>query len=148
MNPLPPEPISIETTIEASVGKVWECFTRPEHIKAWNHASDDWHSPRADNDVRTGGSFSIRMEAKDGSQGFDFTGTYDEVVPEKRLEYTMGDGRKVFVTFDEENGSPRGEASRTRVSETFEPENENPIGVQREGWQSILDAFKAHVEGH
>ena len=131
--------ITVETTINAPVQKVWRFWTGPNHITRWNNASDDWHSPRAENDVKPNGRFNIRMEAKDGSQGFDFTGTYTKVEPDKLIEYTMDDDRKVSVIF-EENGN------QTKVTETFEAENTHPIEMQRGGWQSILDNFKKYVE--
>jgi uncharacterized protein YndB with AHSA1/START domain len=133
--------ISIEAKIDAPVEKVWQAWTQPEHIVRWNNASDDWHSPRAENDVRKGGKFNIRMESKDGKHGFDFAGVYDEVEPKKRIEYTMGDGRKVQVYFSEVDNS-------THVMETFEAENTHSIEMQRGGWQSILDNFKKHVESN
>jgi uncharacterized protein YndB with AHSA1/START domain len=108
-------------------------------VKQWNQASADWQTTRGENDLRQGGRFSYRMEAKDGSAGFDFAGTYDVVTEPSRIEYTMDDGRKVIVLFTEEDGA-------TRVTETFEPEHENPLGMQKDGWQSILDAFKTYVE--
>lgn len=131
--------ITVETLVDAPVEKVWKCFTEPLHITKWNNASDDWHSPKAENDVRTGGRFNIRMEARDGSAGFDFRGTYDEVVPHEKLSYTMDDGRKVQVTFKETD-------NQTHVIETFETETENSIEMQREGWQAILNNFKKHTE--
>lgn len=131
--------ITVETTVGAPIGKVWKYFTEPKHIMKWNTASEDWHSPRAENDVRIGGVFSIRMEAKDGSEGFDFGGTYDEVIPEERLAYTMGDGREVVVIFTEEGGE-------THIIETFEAETQNSIEMQQGGWQSILTHFKQYVE--
>src|SRR6476661_7094423 len=96
------EVITVESTINAPVQKVWEFWTRPEHITKWNAASDDWHSPRAENDLRTGGSFSCRMEAKDGSFGFDFGGIYDAVTENEYIEYTLGDNRKVNVSFTQD----------------------------------------------
>ncbi|MBI5915620.1 MAG: VOC family protein [Bacteroidetes bacterium] len=131
--------VTIETTVAAPIEKVWDCWTQPEHVVHWNHASDDWHSPHAENDLRTGGSFNYRMEAKDGSFGFDFGGTYDQVVENQRIEYTIGDGRKVQVSFSETDGG-------THVMETFEAENMNSHEMQRGGWQAILDNFKKHVE--
>jgi uncharacterized protein YndB with AHSA1/START domain len=131
--------ITIETTVNAPVTKVWECWTRPEHITQWNHASDDWHSPHAENDVRKGGRFLFRMEAKDGSFSFDFTGTYGEVKPNLYLEYTMDDGRKASINFTS-NGN------QTRVVESFEAEDMNSIEMQRGGWQAILDNFKKYTE--
>jgi uncharacterized protein YndB with AHSA1/START domain len=135
------EPITVDVTINEPVERVWEVFTEPEYIKKWGHASDDWHTPTVVNYLRVGGSFNFRMEARDGSEGFDFTGTYTEVVPNKRIAYTMSDGRKVAVDFEEMGNS-------THVKEVFDPENENPIEVQRKGWQSILDNFKKHAESH
>jgi len=131
--------ISVETTVNAPLKKVWEYFTKPEHVTKWNNASDDWHTPRAENDLRKGGNFNYRMEAKDGSFGFDFGGIYDEVETNKYIEYTMGDGRKVKVSFSE-NGNA------TEVSEIFEAETQNSIELQRGGWQAILDNFKKYVE--
>jgi len=134
-------PITIETTVRAPVEKTWRYFTEPAHITKWNAASDDWHSPRATNDLRVGGQFTCRMEAKDGSMGFDFAGTYDEVVPHKRIAYQMTDGRKVVVTFAQQG-------DRTKVTETFDPESQNPVDMQRDGWQSILDNFKKYAEAN
>jgi uncharacterized protein YndB with AHSA1/START domain len=133
------EVITVESTINAPVQKVWEYWTKPEHITKWNAASDDWHSPRAENDLRAGGSFSCRMEAKDGSFGFDFGGIYDAVTENEYIEYTMGDGRNVKVRFE-------GNGSSTKVTESFEAENTNSIELQRGGWQSILDKFKKYTE--
>jgi uncharacterized protein YndB with AHSA1/START domain len=133
------EKVTVETTINAPIEKTWSYFTEPKHIEAWNHASDDWHTTHAENDLRPGGAFSSRMEAKDGSQGFDFGGIYDEVKALERIAYTIGDGRKVIVVF-----TPEGE--KTRVTETFEAESENSPEMQRGGWQSILDTFKKYVE--
>jgi uncharacterized protein YndB with AHSA1/START domain len=134
-------PITVETTVRAPVDKAWRYFTEPAHITKWNAASDDWHSPRATNDLRVGGQFNCRMEAKDGSVGFDFAGTYDEVVPNKRIAYRMTDGRKVVVTFAQDGDT-------TRVTETFDPESQNPVDMQRGGWQSILDNYKKDAEAN
>jgi uncharacterized protein YndB with AHSA1/START domain len=131
--------ITIETIVKAPVEKLWESWTNPNHIMQWNNASEDWHITKAENDLRVGGNFMSRMEAKDGSFGFDFGGTYDEVKPNQLIEYTIGDGRKVKITFSE-NGN------ETKVVETFETENTNPIEMQRSGWQSILDNFKKYTE--
>ncbi len=136
-----PTPITIETTINAPIDTVWECWTNPEHVKTWNNASPDWHTPKAENDLREGGSFTYRMEAKDGSFGFDFGGKYTTVVHHKQIDYTMDDGRTVSTSFDEHAG-------HTHITETFDPETENSIDMQRQGWQSILDNFKKHVESH
>lgn len=131
--------ITVETVIDAPVEKVWDFWAKPEHITKWNNASDDWHTPRAENDLRPGGSFVSRMEAKDGSTGFDFGGVYDVVRKHEYIEYTMGDGRKVMVTF-----SPQGK--RTKVVEKFEAESENSLEMQKGGWQAILDNFKKYTE--
>ncbi len=131
--------ITVQTTVKAPVEKVWAFWTEPEHIKKWNSASPDWHTPHAENDLRTGGSFSSRMEARDGSFGFDFAGVYDSVVPHKHIAYTIGDGRKVTIDFIPEDND-------TLVSETFEAESINPVEMQRNGWQSIMDNFKKYTE--
>lgn len=133
------EPITVEVHVSAPIEKVWNDFTSPEAIKVWNAASDDWHTTEASNDLRVGGTFSSRMEAKDGSAGFDFAGVYTSVFPHEHIAYTMGDGRKVEVTFTpEENG--------VRVVETFDPETQNTPELQRTGWQAILDNFKKYAE--
>jgi uncharacterized protein YndB with AHSA1/START domain len=134
------EKITIETTVNAPVETVWQMFSTPDDIVKWNSASEEWHSPRAENDFREGGKFVFRMEAKDGSVGFDFTGIYDEVKPHETIKYTMEDGRKVHVSF---KSSPNG----TIVKETFDAENTHPLEMQETGWQAILDKFKAYVEG-
>lgn len=133
------EPITVETTVRAPVEKIWRYYNEPAHITEWATGSPDWHTPRATNDLRVGGKFNTRMEAKDGSAGFDFTGTYDEVVPNERIAYTMDDGRKVTATFAQEGDA-------VHVTTTFDPENQNPIEMQRTGWQTILDNFKRNVE--
>ena len=131
--------ITIETTVKATVEKVWELWTGPEHVTQWNSASPDWHSPQATNDLRTGGSFSYRMEAKDGSFGFDFEGVYDVVKPLERIEFTMGDGRKVKISFSGKDGE-------THITEAFDAEEINSLELQRSGWQAILDNFKRYAE--
>jgi uncharacterized protein YndB with AHSA1/START domain len=133
--------ITVENTINAPVEKVWQYWTTPEHITKWNNASDDWHTPRAENDLREGGSFVSRMEAKDGSVGFDFGGVYDELRNNEYIEYTMGDGRKVKVTFSIEGNT-------TKVMESFEAESTNSIELQKGGWQAILDNFKKYTESN
>ncbi|MBE9464732.1 SRPBCC family protein [Dyadobacter subterraneus] len=134
------EPIIIEATIEAPIEKVWETWTKPEHITQWSFASEDWFTPKAENDLRPGGEFSTRMEAKDGSFGFDFGGIYDEVTEHKLISYTLGDGRKVKIEF-EENGN------ETKIVETFDPEDQNPVEMQKGGWQAILNNYKKYTEG-
>jgi uncharacterized protein YndB with AHSA1/START domain len=134
-------PITVQTTVNAPIEKAWKYWTDPKHVMQWNHASDDWHSPSGTNDLRDGGSFSFRMEAKDKSVGFDFGGTYTKVLAEKQLNYTMGDGRKVSVTFEEKGG-------KTVITETFDPETQNPPEFQKQGWQSIMDNYTKYTESH
>lgn len=131
--------ITVEARVDAPLEKVWHDFTDPDAVMAWNAASDDWHTTRAENDLREGGSFTYRMEAKDGSEGFDFGGTYTAVEPERRIAYTMSDGRKVETIFE-----PEGDG--TIITTVFEPETENTEELQRAGWQAILDNFKRYVE--
>ncbi len=133
------EKITIEALINAPVEKVWELWNSPEHITQWNAASEDWHTPRASNDLQPGGQLSSRMEAKDGSFGFDFIGTYTEVVPQSLLTYVLEEQRSVTVTF-----SSKGD--QTLVVETFDAEKTNSVDMQRAGWQAILDNFKKYAE--
>ncbi|HMI77473.1 MAG TPA: SRPBCC family protein [Ferruginibacter sp.] len=133
--------LTVENTINAPVEKVWELWSKPEHIIKWCSPSDDWHTPRAENDLRTGGKFNSRMEAKDGSMGFDFGGVYDEVRKNEYIEYTIGDGRKVKINF-----TPLGNS--TKVVERFEAEDINPIEMQQGGWQAIMDSFKKYAEAN
>lgn len=134
-------PITIQSTINAPLEKVWKFYTTPEDIMQWNNASDDWHTPKAENDLRVGGKFVSRMEAKDGSMGFDFWGIYDEVKPNELIEYTMGDGRKAKVTFTANE-------NQTTVVVAFETEDENSRELQQGGWQAILDNFKKITESN
>ncbi len=131
--------ITVENTVNAPVEKVWEYWTNPEHIIKWNTPSDDWYTPRAENDVKVGGNFLSRMEAKDGSVGFDFGGVYDAVTKNEYIEYTIGDGRKVKITF-------KPDGNKTKITESFEAENTHSIEMQQGGWQAILDNFKKHTE--
>ncbi|MFJ7828315.1 SRPBCC family protein [Psychrobacillus sp. NPDC096623] len=131
--------ITVEAIVQAPVEKVWEYWTEPEHITKWNNASEDWHTPHAENDLRAGGKFVTRMEAKDGSFGFDFGGIYDEVRNHEFISYKLEDGREVEITF-----IPQG--NDTKVVEVFDPETTNPIEMQQEGWQAILNNFKKHAE--
>ena len=131
--------ITIQITVNAPVEKVWIYWTNPQHIVNWNAASDDLHTPWAENDLRVGGRFASRMEAKDGSIGFDFAGVYDDVKTNELIAYTIGDGRRVEVKFT-------GEGIKTRVTESFEAEDVNSIEMQRGGWQAILNNFKNYVE--
>ncbi|MEO5683945.1 MAG: SRPBCC family protein [Chitinophagaceae bacterium] len=133
--------ITVHTTVNAPVTKVWEYWTKPAHIIKWNSASDDWHTPRAENDLRAGGHFTARMEAKDGSMGFDFGGTYDEVRDNEYIGYTLADGRKVKVDFTANGDS-------TEVVESFDAEAENSIEMQQGGWQAIMNSFKKYTEAN
>lgn len=134
-----PVTITVQAIIHAPVERVWAYWTDPEHIKLWNSASDDWHTPFAENDLRVGGKFVSRMEARDGSFGFDFGGVYDEVSTYETIAYTIGDGRKVKVEFVR-----RGDD--TEVIETFAAEETNAVEMQQAGWQAILDNFKKYAE--
>lgn len=131
--------ITVETIVNAPMEKVWKCWTEPGHIVHWNSASDDWHTPHAENDLKVGGKFSSRMEAKDGSVGFDFSGNYTNVVDHQTIQYTMSDGRKVKIDFSSEG-------SASKVVETFDAETTHPLDMQKKGWQSILDNFKKYTE--
>lgn len=131
--------ITVKTTIQAPIEKVWERWTNPAHLVFWNSASDDWHSPRAENDLRVNGKFNTRMEAKDGSAGFDFEGTYTKVEPLSRIDYQLTDGRQVKISFQKQDGY-------TQLTETFDAENLHPIEMQQAGWQAILDRFKSYSE--
>jgi len=133
--------ITIEATVKAPLETVWKLWTTPEDITKWNSASDDWHTTRAENDLRKGGKFVSRMEAKDGSVGFDFSGIYDEVIPNKRIAYTLEDSRKADIIFED-----KGE--KTHITQTFEAESENPVDMQRDGWQAIMNNFKKYAEEH
>ncbi|MFA6401920.1 MAG: SRPBCC family protein [Salinivirgaceae bacterium] len=139
MEPKEKTEITVQTTINAPVETVWKCWTTPDDITKWNYASDDWHTTWAENDLRVGGKFLSRMEAKDGSEGFDFWGIYDKLITHELIECTMGDGRKLSIVF-----LPIG--STTQVIETFDAEDLNSIELQRYGWQCILDNFKKHTE--
>jgi len=131
--------ITVEALVQAPIAKVWESWNKPEHITKWCQASDDWHAPFAENDIRTGGTFKTTMAAKDGSFSFDFGGVYSNVKENELIEYAMADGRKVKITF-------KAEGNATKVVETFDPESENPVEMQRGGWQAILNSFKNYTE--
>ncbi|MCE2963962.1 MAG: SRPBCC family protein [Chitinophagales bacterium] len=131
--------IIIKTTIAADKQKVWDYYTKPEHITKWNFAVDTWHCPSASNDMRVGGKYIARMEAKDGSFGFDFEATYNEIIVGESYTYMMPDNRVVNVLFNEQD-------NQTEVTIIFDPENENPVELQQQGWQAILDNFKRYVE--
>lgn len=132
-------PITITTQVHAPVNTVWEVWNTPEHIVNWNAASPDWHTTEATNDLREGGQLTSRMEAKDGSAGFDFTGTYDRVKEPKHIAYTLSDGRKVTVDF-------RANGNTTSIEERFEAESMNSRELQQQGWQAILNNFKKYIE--
>jgi len=131
--------ITVAANVQAPIEKIWTAWNEPQHVTQWNSASPDWHTPVAENDLRVGGSFKYRMEAKDGSFGFDFEGVYDEVKPNELISYTMSDGRKVSTSFN-----TSGDA--TTVTTNFDAENENPVEMQQGGWQAILDNFKKYAE--
>jgi len=130
--------ITVETSVAAPLEQVWSAYVTPDDIVQWNAASDDWHTTKASVDLRVGGEFSSRMEAKDGSFGFDFAGIYTNIVPHKLIQYAFGD-RTCDVSFA--TG-----ADGVTVTVSFDPETTHPIEMQRGGWQAILDKFKSHVE--
>lgn len=134
-------PITIQTTVNAPIEKVWKFWNEPPHIMNWAFASSDWEVPAAHNDLQVGGKFVTTMAAKDKSASFDFNGVYTKVVEHALIEYTIEDGRKVSVKFET---VPEG----VQVTETFDPENENPAEMQRAGWQAILENFKKYVEAN
>lgn len=131
--------ITVEVLVPLPVEKVWQLWTSPEHIKKWNFASPDWHSPEAENDLRVGGRFNYRMEARDNSAGFDFVGEYLEIDPHKRIKYKMDDGREVEILFKSIDNA-------TYIEETFDPEKENSREMQKNGWQAILENFRLYAE--
>jgi uncharacterized protein YndB with AHSA1/START domain len=135
------ETITVQATISAPVEKVWNCWTQPAHITQWNAASDDWHTPHAENDLRPGGKFLSRMEARNGKVGFDFEGTYETVIKYVLIVYSIADGRKVKIYFS-------GEGSETNIVETFDAESTHTADQQRAGWQAILDNFKSYTESN
>ena len=131
--------ITVETVVRKPIGQVWEKLTLPAHIMKWNNASEDWHTPSAENDLRAGGTFVYKMAAKDGSYSFDFGGIYDEVILNELIAYTLGDGRKVRIELIEEYEG-------VKIAETFEAEATHSLEMQRAGWQAILDNFKRYTE--
>ncbi len=133
------EKITVSVIVHANLSQTWEAFTSPASIVRWNFASGDWCCPRATNDLRVDGDFNYRMESTDGKAGFDFCGTYTRVLPRNRIEYVLGDGRTVSIEF-------RDRGQKTEVIETFEAETANPLELQKQGWQAILDNFKKHAE--
>ncbi|MGV8964112.1 MAG: SRPBCC domain-containing protein [Candidatus Saccharimonadaceae bacterium] len=136
------EKIIVQTNLNSDILKVWDYYTNPTHITHWNFALDSWHCPKAQNELRVGGKFMSRMEAKDGSEGFNFEGTYFDLLLGKKIFYVMEDGRNVIVDFkinDEDN---------VDVVVTFDAESKNSLNMQKEGWQNILDNFKKYVESN
>ena len=131
--------ISVETFVKSNIARVWSAWTTPADINQWNAASDDWHNPRSENDLRVGGKFCYRMEAKNGQMGFDSEGTYTKVIPQQEIEYVLADNRSVSVTFEAIDGG-------VKIVETFEAEDANSAEMQRQGWQRILDRFSSYVE--
>jgi uncharacterized protein YndB with AHSA1/START domain len=131
--------ITVQTIVSADKSKVWNYYTMPEHITQWNFASDDWQCPAAENDMRVGGKYNARMEAKDGSVGFDFEALYDDIKEGDEFTYTMLDGRQAYVSF-------KSLGDKTEVAVTFDAEKENNEELQRSGWQAILDNFRKYVE--
>ncbi len=131
--------ITVETIISAEASKVWNCWTQPEHITKWNFASDDWHCPKASNDLKVGGKFSWTMASKDGKMSFDFEGIYNTIIEQKQIIYTLLDDRRVVIDFTDLGG-------KIKLTETFEAEEINTLELQKGGWQAILDNFKKHVE--
>ncbi len=133
------EKITIETKVNAPIDTVWKCWNEPVHIMEWAHASSDWYAPHAENDLKEGGRFVTTMAARDGSVQFDFGGTYTSVIPHELIAYTMDDGRTVVVRFVEEDDG-------VQITESFDPESENSVEMQKSGWQSILNNFKSYTE--
>jgi len=134
--------VKIDITILAPVEKVWDYFNDPKHITKWNFAHESWFCPSSENDLKPGGKFNNQMEAKDGSFGFDFIGTYDEVITNERIKYHIEDGREVEVIFEKIDGNT------TKVTEIFDPEKQNSVEMQREGWYAILNNFHKYVENN
>ena len=133
--------ITVQAIIKAPIAKVWQYWAGPEHIKSWCHASDDWHAPYAENDLRMGRKFTTTMAAKDGSMSFDFAGIYTTINEHQLIEYTLNDSRKVCIRFNAED-------DETEVVETFEAEDTHSTEMQESGWQAILNNFKNYVETH
>lgn len=133
--------ITVQNIVNVPIEKVWKYWNEPEHITKWYQASDDWHAPEAENDLRTGGKFRTKMAARDGSMAFDFEGVYKDVIEHKLIEYDMADGRNVKITFEKQGDS-------TKITEVFETESTNTIEMQKNGWQAIIDNFKKYVESN
>lgn len=135
-----PQPITVTVDVESPLPGVWERWTNPSHVVHWNFASSDWHCPKAESDFRTGGDFHYTMAARDGSFSFVLSGTFEEIFDGQAITLRLEDGRQVTTRFEESN-------DKSRITETFEPETMNPEDLQRQGWQAILDNFKAYAEG-
>lgn len=133
--------ITVAATVNAPIEKVWQYWTAPQHITQWNNASNDWHTPKATNDLRKDGTFNYRMEAKDNSFGFDFEGRYTDIKTNELIEYVISDGRKVQILFEALN-------DETHITETFEAEEVHPVELQQDGWQAIINNFKRYTETH
>lgn len=133
--------ITVAATVNAPIEKVWQYWTAPQHITQWNNASNDWHTPKATNDLRNDGTFNYRMEAKDNSFGFDFEGRYTDIKTNELIEYVISDGRKVQILFEALN-------DETHITETFEAEEVHPVELQQDGWQAMLNNFKRYTETH
>lgn len=133
--------IEISTKVNSDIHKVWEYWTKPGHIIMWNSPSEEWHTPKAENELKKGGRFTFRMEAKDGSAGFDFGGTYDVVKDKEFISYTLDDARKVDISFENKD-------NQVLIVEKFEPESQNSEEMQRDGWQAILNNFKSYIESN
>ncbi|MCC2589936.1 SRPBCC family protein [Chryseobacterium sp. MFBS3-17] len=132
--------ITVETLVHADLDTVWKCYTDPQHITGWNFASADWHCPSVTNQLVPGGLYTARMEARDGSAGFDFQAVYDEIIDQQKIRYTMTDGREAETTF-------RHEGDSVAVTTIFDAEHSHPVELQQQGWQAILDQFKQYTEG-
>jgi uncharacterized protein YndB with AHSA1/START domain len=133
--------ITIQVIVNEPIEKIWEFWTKPEHVMNWNNASDDWHCPKAENDLKNNGKFSYTMASKDGAMSFDFEGIYSNIIELKFIESTISDGRKVRISFEEtKNG--------VEITESFDPENIHPEEFQKQGWQAILDNFKKYIESN
>lgn len=132
--------VTVQTEVNQPIEQVWDLFTNPKHIINWNFAHESWECPSASNDLQVGGQLQSRMQAKDGSFGFDLIGIYDEIKEQQSLKYHLEDGRNVEVIFENLSGD------KTRITENFDPENQNPVDLQKDGWQAILNNFKTYSE--
>lgn len=133
--------ITVQTKVQAPLDKIWSFWTVPEHITKWNSASEDWHTPYAENDLKVGGKFKYTMASKDGTMSFDFIGTYSVIQDKRTIAYTIEDGREVIIVFEQQEDG-------VIIRESFDPELENPKELQQQAWQAILDNFKKYVEAN